>query len=250
MIGELDAETGRQQVNADRMRELLVGERNAQTVEVLEGSLHEAIAAIDELRHQRELLDRRQAAIAPIADELPELRAERIASLAETPSGDEALELVARLAELDEEQRAVAHAITAGEAAQDPLIAIARVDAFSTGQRFNQGPGGHDFANELTWLSFNFDKHAGAATARLAAFRAALVSTGLPPIAALPTPDRHKIRYTSAGARPEYVELWGGLMDVISGLATRLTELRARRTNVDAAIATLEAERDRLLQPA
>jgi len=246
MIDELDGEAGRQHANAERMRELLVGERNEQTVEVLEGSLREATAALAELRRQHALLAQRRDAVAPIADELPELRAERIASLADTPSGDEALELVMRLAELDDEQRAVEHAITAGEAVQDPLIAIARVDAFHTGQHFNQSAG--DYAQQLDWLLLGLEEHAGTASARLAAFRSALASVGLALTAELPSSDRRQARYTSSRAHPIYDELWGQLMDVMQQVAARLSELRARKANADASITSLEAERDRLLQ--
>jgi hypothetical protein len=249
MIDELDGEIVRQQVNAERMRELLVGERNEATVEVLEGSLHEATAATDELSRQREALAQRRDAIAPIADELAELRAERIASLAETPAGDEALALVTRLAELDDEQRAVAHAIAAGEAAQDPLIAIATVDAFATGQHMNQSSDYHDYADELAWLVRNLRKHAGPATARLVVFRRALADVGLQLTAELPSSEHRKVFFTSAGARPDYNAVWGQLMAVVQQVAARLTELYTRNANVDASIAALEAERDRLLQP-
>ena len=249
MIDELDGEIGRQQVNAERMRELLVGERNEETVEVLEASLHEGSAATDELSRQREVLAQRRDAIVLFAGELAELRAERIASLAETPAGDEALALVTRLAELDDEQRAVAHAITAGEAAQDPLIAIATVDALHTGQHVNQSTGYHDYANELAWLVRNLRKHAGPATARLVVFRRALGDVGLQLTAELPSPEHRKVFFTSAGARPDYNAVWGQLMAVVQQVAVCLTELRKRKANVDASIVALEAERDRLLQP-
>lgn len=248
MIDELEAELDRQRVNAERMRELLVGERNPQIVEVLEASLHEAAAAGAELGRQRDVLVGRRDAIAPIAGELAELRAERVARLAGTPAGEEALALVTRLAELDDEQRAVAHAITAGEAAQDPLIAITTVDAFRSGQDRRQTTDTHHYQDELDWLLFNLRKHAGAATARLVVFRRALADVGLQLAAELPSADRRRMFFTSAGARPSYDAVWGELIAVMQQLAARLTELRVRKSNIAASIAALEAERDRLLQ--
>ena len=194
------------------------------------------------------MLAQRREAIALIAGELAELRSERIASLAETPAGDEALALVTRLAELDDEPRAVAHAITAGEAAQDPLIAIATVDALHTGQHVNQSSGYHDYADELAWLVRNLRKHAGPATARLVVFRRALAGVGFQLTAELPWPGT-KVFFTSAGARPDYNVVWGQLMAVVEQVAVCLTELRKRKLNVHASIGALEVERDRLLQP-
>jgi hypothetical protein len=194
------------------------------------------------------VLAQRHDAISLIAGELAELRAERIASLAETPAGDEALALVTRLAELDDERRAVAQAITAGEAAEDPLISIAAVDALTTGQDFHQSSGYHDHASALVCLVSNLRKHAGPATARLVVFRRALADVGVPLTAELPSPEHRTLYFTSAGARPNYDTVWGQLMAVLEQVAARLSELRKLQANVDASIAALEAERDRLLQ--
>jgi len=245
MIDELDREIGRQQGNAMRMRELLVGERNVETIEVLAASVHEATTATEELSRQRAVMVQRRDTLAPIADQLPELRAERVASLAGTPAGDEALALITRLAELDDEQRALAHAIAAGEAAEDPLIAIAAVDAVSTGHDMTKA---HDYAIELAALVRNLIAHAGPAIARLVVFRRALADVGLELTAELPSTERRTWFFTSAGASPDYNDVWGRLMAVVWQVAARLTELRKRKADVDATIAEAETERDGLLE--
>jgi len=244
MIDELDRELGRQHGNAARMRDLLAGEHDVATVEVLAASVAEATAATAELSRQRAVMVERRDALAPIADQLPELRAERVASLAGTPAGDEALALITQLAELDHAQRAVAHAITAGEAAEDPLFAIAAVDAVSTGHDTNRS---HDYSVELAALVRKLRQHAGPATARLVVFRRALADVGLELTAELPSTERRTLFLTSAGARPDYNDVWGRLMMVVHQVAARLTELRTRKAEVDATIAELEAERDGLL---
>lgn len=274
MLDELEAEIGREQALADRLSEQLGGElaevaryehglwpflygvvtdrharlsREQETAAVIEVSLHEATAAIDELSRQRDVLAARRDALAPVAAEVEDLRAECLANLAGTPAGDEALVLVTRLAELEDEQRAVRHALAAGEAAQEPLLAIARVSPFRTDRRMDAASTYHDYANELRWLLIQLREHAGRASARLGVFRRALADLGLQRSASLPSPERRKVFFTSTGARPEYEAVWSQLLAVVQELAARLTELHARANRIDASIPTLEEERDRLL---
>lgn len=160
-------------------------------------------------------------------------------------AADELRVIVGRLAELRGELHAVDRALAAGEAAEDGVLAVAKVDLLSTTGPSGRAAtaGGHDYAEELRMLHRHLRDGGDTANGLLEAFRAAL---GVPSLGELPTHEGRSYHITSEGARPEYEALWTQITGVVEAVGRRLTELRTRRTDLALAIATLDAERVRL----
>jgi hypothetical protein len=237
----LEAEESRETEHEELLAQRLSTEERALVV-----LAHQEIAAsCSELRGQIARLQMRRDALAAPARDLADARAERIATIANTPNGKAALELIGHLGDLDALSRSIGEAIQTGTQLGEMILEHLLADGVTPSEVRDA----HESrtVSMKRWLS-SVRGAIGHTRADLAMFRSQLASLGIVFDPSLPRVPDWNPAWLAIGPSMEVVSnLWGSISGLSTDVATQVGLLRKRAADLAAEVLAVEDECDRLL---
>lgn len=241
---DLETEERRAAEHEQLLRQKLSGEERELVAVVHD----QAESACKELRAQISRLTAQRDALATVAADLADARAERIATVAHTPHGKAALELVVHLGELDSTTHQITDAIQAGLRLGELIREHLMVDAVTPSMLRDSANTETSYGHQMRRWIANVRSSLGFTRAELAVFRRRLQELGIEFDPAMPRLPEGSARYLLLEPSSEVVgAMWGPISALSTDVATQVGKLRKRGADLATEITSVEDECDRLL---